>query len=134
MSGSGKRFHLQLHQALGGEADHLAQQVASELFSKSVRRFMISSVIGGSSNQVGIAIRPYRRIIDDRPQAARSLQRYGLRARSRLAPPCYSTTGDPALPPSKAAEPPLRRPCSRRIDDIYEICAAWDQTQAVNSI
>jgi hypothetical protein len=112
MSGSGKRFHLQLHQALGGEADHLAQQVASELISKSVRRFMISSVIGGSSSQVGIAIRPYRRIIDGRP-------------------PCYSTTRDPALPPSKAAEPPLRRPCSRRIDNIYEICAAWDQTQAV---
>jgi hypothetical protein len=75
MSGSGKRFHLQLHQAMGGEADHLAQQVAWELFSKSVQRFMISSVIGGSSNQVGIAIRPYRRMIDDRPQAARSLQR-----------------------------------------------------------
>lgn len=41
-----------------------------------------------------VATQPYRRIIDGRPQAARSLRRYGWRARSRLAPPSYTTTRD----------------------------------------
>src|SRR5436305_1360259 len=44
---------LQLHQAVGGKADHLPQQIGVRIFSKSARRFIISSVIGGSSNQVG---------------------------------------------------------------------------------
>src|SRR5580700_4586515 len=49
---------------------------ASGVFSTSARRFIISSVIGGSSNQVGVATRPYRRITGDHREAARSLQRY----------------------------------------------------------
>ncbi|CDX38002.1 hypothetical protein MPLDJ20_220010 [Mesorhizobium plurifarium] len=35
------------HQPFGGKADHLAQQIG--VFSLSVRRFVMSSVIGGSS-------------------------------------------------------------------------------------
>src|SRR5215472_14260115 len=41
---------------------------ASGVFSTSARRFIISSVIDGSSNQVGGSQPdPYRRIIDDHP-------------------------------------------------------------------
>jgi hypothetical protein len=48
MGGTGEPFDLQLHQALGGEADHLAQQIGVRALFQN----MISSVIGGSSNQV----------------------------------------------------------------------------------
>jgi hypothetical protein len=41
--------------ALGGKADHLAQQISVWAFSTSARRLIISSVIGGSSNQVGVS-------------------------------------------------------------------------------
>jgi hypothetical protein len=56
-----QRAHFELHQPLGGKADHLAQKVGvggllqytsgeaspDAYFSTSVRRFIISSVIGG---------------------------------------------------------------------------------------
>src|SRR6185312_9861040 len=50
---------------------------ASGVFSTSARRFIISSVIGGSSNQVGVATRPYRRITGGHREAGRPLRRYG---------------------------------------------------------
>jgi hypothetical protein len=50
---AGLAFHFQLHQALGGKADRLAQQIG--IRGLRVRRFIISSVIGGSSNQVGVS-------------------------------------------------------------------------------
>jgi hypothetical protein len=37
---------------VGGKANHLAQQIGVGVFSTSVRRFIMSLVIGGSSNQV----------------------------------------------------------------------------------
>jgi hypothetical protein len=54
IAGTGQAFDLKLHQPLGCKADHLAQQIGVGVFSKSARRFLISSVIGGSSNQVGV--------------------------------------------------------------------------------
>ena len=38
--------------------------------------------------------RPYRRIIDDHREAARSLRRSGARSRAALLPLSYTTTGD----------------------------------------
>ncbi|MDG4897488.1 hypothetical protein P9272_28470 [Mesorhizobium sp. WSM4976] len=43
-----KGTNLQLHQPLGGKADHLAQEIGIGVFSTSARRFIMSSVIGGS--------------------------------------------------------------------------------------
>lgn len=44
-----QRSHFQLHQPVAGKRDHLASRSASGLFSIIARRFIISSVIGGSS-------------------------------------------------------------------------------------
>jgi hypothetical protein len=41
--------HFHLHQPLSGEGDHVAQNVRVGAFSTSLRRSIISSVIGGSS-------------------------------------------------------------------------------------
>ncbi|GGC94851.1 hypothetical protein GCM10010994_60710 [Chelatococcus reniformis] len=54
-AGPGQAADLQLHQPLGGKADHLAQRSASGLFSGSPRRFIISSVIGRLSGQEWIS-------------------------------------------------------------------------------
>src|SRR5215218_73256 len=58
--GAGQRTNLQLHQTLGGKADHLPQKVGIRVFSTSARRFIISSVIAGSSVAVEFATQPYR--------------------------------------------------------------------------
>ena len=85
---------LRIALAMGGAGQTLDFQ-ASELFSKSVRRLIMSSVIGGSSNQVGVATRPYRRIIDDQLRS-RSLATAlcGARFASGFATPSYTTTRD----------------------------------------
>jgi hypothetical protein len=56
---------------------------------------MISSVIGGSPNQVDVATQPYRRIIDDQPRS-RSLATALWEARSLAASlsSSYTTTRD----------------------------------------
>ena len=78
--------HLQLHQPLGGEADHLAQNIRVRGLLHKRARFIISSVIGGSSVALRIATRPCRRIANDR---RKPLARYGVMGsalRERLAP------------------------------------------------
>jgi hypothetical protein len=60
---------------------------------------MISSVIGGSSNQVGVATRPYRRIIDDHRAP---LACYGAMAsRAASLPPSYTTSRETTFKTSK---------------------------------
>jgi hypothetical protein len=49
IAGAGGRAYLQFHQPVGGRADHLAQQIGIRVFSTGVRRFIMSSVIGGPS-------------------------------------------------------------------------------------
>jgi hypothetical protein len=46
VGGAGLGANLQLHQSLGREADHLAQNIGVGVFSTSARRFIISLVIG----------------------------------------------------------------------------------------
>ncbi len=83
ISGAHQRLDLQLHQPLGGGPQlSRRSRSTSEVFSTSVRRFIISSVIGGSSNQIGVATRPYWEIVDDHREAGRPLPRY-WRARVR---------------------------------------------------
>ena len=66
IGGAGCSAHLHLHPLLGGEADNLAQQSASEVFSTSVRRFIMASVIGGlSSSGLVLTTRPSRKAPDD---------------------------------------------------------------------
>ena len=48
MGGAGERLDFQFHQAMCGEADHLAHKSASPVFSSNPRRFIVSSVIVGS--------------------------------------------------------------------------------------
>src|SRR5947208_8924069 len=48
MRGTGQAPDFELHQALRGKPYHLRSKSASELFSSSVRRLIISSVILGS--------------------------------------------------------------------------------------
>ena len=61
-----------------------------------VRRFIISSVIGGSSNQVGVQQPdPTDELSMTTREAARSLQRYGAALRERLhSSPSYTTLRD----------------------------------------
>jgi hypothetical protein len=44
---AGCRADLHLHQPLDGKAHHLAQKISVRVFTPSVRRFIMSSVIGG---------------------------------------------------------------------------------------
>jgi hypothetical protein len=53
MGGAGQPLDLQLHQALGGEADHLAQKIGIRALFQKRAKGHISSVIAGSSNQGG---------------------------------------------------------------------------------
>jgi hypothetical protein len=50
--GAGQALNLKIHQPLGGEADHLTQEISMGVFSSSERRPIISSVIGESLDQV----------------------------------------------------------------------------------
>jgi hypothetical protein len=81
---------------------------ASELFSRSTRRLIISSVIAESSNQ-GWRLQPdpIERIDDDHREAARPLRRY-LGARVRAASLCRATPRGGARPSrqQQAAERP----------------------------
>ena len=55
IAGAGQAADLQLHQPLRRQSrSSRASRSASGVFSTSARRFIISSVIGGSSNQVGV--------------------------------------------------------------------------------
>ena len=52
IAGAGQATDLQLHQPLGGKADHLAQEIGVGGLLHE-RRLIISSVIGGILDQVG---------------------------------------------------------------------------------
>jgi hypothetical protein len=122
VAGTRYGFDFQLHQPLGCKSDHLAQQIGvggllqkgAEVHHLVGHRWFLES--GWCS-----ATRPYRRIIDDHREAARSLQRYmgrasraaSLRPATPLAgarPQCIdvrspSVAGSAA---SSAASPPAR--------------------------
>jgi hypothetical protein len=70
MSGAGPPLARRFHQALSGKADHLAQETGVGPFSMSARRFIISSVISGSSVALSVATRSYRGITDDHRKRA----------------------------------------------------------------
>src|SRR5271166_2197612 len=59
---------------------------ASGVFSTNARRFIISSVIGGSSVALRFATRPYRRIANDRRNPLARYGAMGSALRERLAP------------------------------------------------
>jgi hypothetical protein len=68
----------------------LRNKSASGVFSTSVFRLIIASVIGGLPNQVEFATRPYRRTTDDQPRSrppATAL--WGARVRAASLPPSY---------------------------------------------
>jgi hypothetical protein len=61
MGGTGQPFDLQLHQALGGKADHFAQQVGvGALFQKSAKVHHLVGIAGSSVRLLGSATKPYR--------------------------------------------------------------------------
>ena len=64
---TGQLADLQLHQALGGKADHLAQHVGVRGLLDQARRLIISSVIGGLSVRLTSQPNPTG-TIDDRRQ------------------------------------------------------------------
>ena len=93
MGGAGQPLDLQLHQALGSEADHFAQKIGvGALFQKRAKghhlvshRWILGSVAWFSDLPM---------IRDDH---RKPLAHYGApqgRARSRLAPPSYTTSRD----------------------------------------
>jgi hypothetical protein len=47
ISGASQPSYRHFHQPLGGKADHPAQEISIRVFSISVRRFIVSSVIEG---------------------------------------------------------------------------------------
>ena len=69
IAGAGQALHLELHQPLGGKADHLAQTDRRRRSSPaSSRRAMLSSVIVVVSGQwLQVATQPYRRSRDGHP-------------------------------------------------------------------
>jgi hypothetical protein len=87
---AGQRLDIDLHQPLGGEGDHLAQNIGVGVFSTSEGRFIIS-VAGWSSQRD-----PSPEIVGDHRKPARSLQRYqAARFASGFAPAsCTTTTRD----------------------------------------
>jgi hypothetical protein len=95
VTGAGEGADLQLHQPFGGKADHLTQQVGVRVFSTSARRFIISSVIGGSSNQVGCR-NPTLPTNHRWPQRSRppATALCGARVRAASLPPSYTTNWD----------------------------------------
>ena len=104
MRRAGPGADLHLHQPLGGEGDHVAQNVRIGGLLHERAKVIISSVIGGSS--VCVAIRNPNLPENRRwpPQAARSLRRYGERA-SRAA------CSDSATPPAGTRPAALRDNC-----------------------
>jgi hypothetical protein len=87
IAGAGLALDLQLHQALAEKPIISRSKTASELFSRSVRRFMISSVIGGSSNEV-VCRNPTLPANHRWPTASRSFATALLMARSLEA--CFA--------------------------------------------
>src|SRR6476660_3069689 len=98
MGGAGQPLDLQLHQALGSEADHFAQKIGvGALFQKRAKghhlvghRWILGSVAWFSDQTLPM-------IRDDH---RKPLAHYGApqgRARSRLAPPSYTTSRDATL-------------------------------------
>src|SRR5947208_6111447 len=95
MGRAGQPLDLQLHQALGGEADHLAQQVGvGTLFQKGTKvhhlvghRWILGSVAWFSDQTLPMIRDSHRKPL------ARYRATLG-RARSRLAPPSYTTSWD----------------------------------------
>ena len=61
VGGAGQPLDLQLHQALGGEADHLAQEVGiGALFQKRAKRHDLVGHRWILGSVVGSATKPYR--------------------------------------------------------------------------
>jgi hypothetical protein len=69
IGGAGELTHLQLHQALGSEADHLAQEAGVRGLT-SARRLIISSLIDGLSVRLAQQPDPTG-TVDGRREAAR---------------------------------------------------------------
>jgi hypothetical protein len=96
IAGAGRGADLQIHQPLGGKADHLAQDIGVRVFSTSVCRFIMSSVIGGPSNQVGVSNPTLPKNINDRRSLATALPRERLCHR-RATPPGGTRPNRPSL-------------------------------------
>jgi hypothetical protein len=75
MRGACQALDLRLHQALRGKAHHFAQQVASELFSENVRRFIMSSVIVGPWFVLSLATNPTENRLTTTLRSAGQLRR-----------------------------------------------------------
>src|SRR5262249_34583418 len=91
IAGAGHRPDLQLHQSFRGKADHLAQEIG--VAGLLDQRATGDALVGHRSVpriRLAFATRPYRRIVDDHREPARSLRRY-LGARSRAASLCRAT-------------------------------------------
>ena len=105
MAHPGPGAHLQLHQPLGGEADHLTQDIrVGGLLHK---RAKVHHLVGhwGFLGCVEFATRPYRKIANDRRKPLARYGAMGSALRERLAPaelhhqaghhPDYRPKGDP---------------------------------------
>ncbi len=67
IAGAGQALHLELHQALGGEADHhLAQEIGTGALLQKLARAMLSSVFLRLRSGL-LATQPYRRSRGDHP-------------------------------------------------------------------
>ena len=61
MGGTGHAFDLKGHQALGGEANHLAQQIGvGALFQKRAKAHHLVVIAGSSVRLLRSATKPYR--------------------------------------------------------------------------
>src|SRR5271166_5374148 len=88
---------------------------ASGVFSTNARRFIISSVIGGSSVTLRFATRPYRRIANDRRNPLARYGAMGSALRERLAPAeLHHQAGHHLALRDDPFGHPLVRPAARR--------------------
>src|SRR5262249_37063204 len=90
-----QRPHFQLHQALGGKPDHLAQEIGIGTLGQ--KRLKVHHLFGHRwfpGLRLSVATRSLPEIADDRrkPLAATALCR--ARERAGLLPLSYTTTGD----------------------------------------
>jgi hypothetical protein len=68
IAGAGQTLHLELHQPLGGKADHLAQQISvGTLLQKLAKGDAVVGHRGDLRSGLLVATRPYRRSRGDRP-------------------------------------------------------------------
>ena len=68
IAGAGQALHLELHQPLGGKADHLAQEIGvGTLLQKLAQGDAVVGHRGGLRSGLLLATQPYRRSRGDRP-------------------------------------------------------------------